>query len=304
MTFEESKQAYQPKVSATISPSVLFSIGEIYQRRTEAGPTRIVGALFGSSQMSSGSTVQIQINQCFVVPHSEVADQISINSDYYKQRTELHKKCYGNQSVIVGWFSVSQDSAAVSEKNTVFIGDSFAREVAVSGNSCFSVHLDLVISADGNIKKSVSVANMSTKTTQSDVAHSVHFKSNETFAGTKYRKAWLFLNNFVVHSVMNADAEQNVIAIPSEADFVSKKIAALKEEMAKLQAFQSKIKAGEVKVDANVAVAIEKNLLAFQELTGPKHKARLEADIAALRGACETVKKQLQTLEEMATYQP
>lgn len=287
MTQEESK--HQSKVSVTISPSVLFSIGEIYQRRTEVGPTRIVGALFGSSQMGSGSSGQILINQCFVVPHSEVADQISINSEYYKQRTELHKKCYGNQSVIVGWFSVSQESAPVSEKNTIFIGESFGREVAVSGNSCLSAHLDLVISANGIIKKTVSIANMSTKSSQSDVPHIVLFKSNETFA---------------VHSILNADADKNIITIPSDAEFISNSIASLKEEMAKLQAFQSKIKTGEVKVDASVASAIEANLANFQELTGPKSKARLEADIAALRGACETVKSQLQILEDMVTYQP
>lgn len=289
MTQEEAKQQHQSKVSVTISPSVLFSIGEIYQRRTEAGPTRIVGALFGSSQMGSGSSGQILINQCFVVPHSEVADQISINSEYYKQRTELHKKCYGSQSVIVGWFSVSQDSVTISDKNTIFIGESFSREVAVSGNSCFSVHLDLVISANGNIKKTVSVANMSTKSSQSDVPHSLLFKSNETFA---------------VHSVLSSGSDQNTIAIPSDAEFITKSIASLKEEMAKLQAFQSKIKAGEVKVDASVASAIEMSLVNFQELTGPKSKARLEADIVALRGACETVKSQLQILEDMVTYQP
>lgn len=179
-----TKEGSQPKVSVTISPSVLFSIGEIYQRRTESGPTRIVGALFGSSQMGSGSSAQIQINHCFVVPHSEVADQISINSEYYKQRTELHKKCYGNQSMIVGWFSVSQDSVIISEKNTTFIGESFGREVAVSSNSCISVHLDLVISANGLIHRTLSIANLSTKSTHSDAPYNVLFQPSETFAGT------------------------------------------------------------------------------------------------------------------------
>lgn len=84
---------------------------------------------------------------------------------------------------------------------------------------------------------------------------------------------------------------------------MSRKIASLKKEMAELQAFQSRIKTGELSVDASIASTIENTLSNFQELTGPKSKARLEGDIAALRSACETVKNQLQILEEMAVYQ-
>jgi hypothetical protein len=110
----------------------------------------------------------------------------------------------------------------------------------------------------------------------------------------------------VVHSVLNSlgsGADNNVIAIPSETEFVSRKIAALKEELSQLQVFQSKIKTGELSVDSGIACTIEKTLFNFQELAGPKSRARLEADIAALRSACETVKNQLQILEEMAVYQ-
>jgi len=181
MTKEERPRA---RVSVTIAPSVLFSIAETYQRRNEASPSRIVGALFGSSQATSTGTA-IHAKQCFIVPHSEVADQISINSEYYKQRHELHKKCYGSQSNIVGWFSMTQDGALIVQKNTAFINDTFGREVSSSGHSPLSIHLNLHISSNGNIERhvTVTVSDASSKTNSPAEEVKIHFQSNEVFAG-------------------------------------------------------------------------------------------------------------------------
>lgn len=169
------------QVAVSIAPSVLFAIGEIYQRRNETVPSRVVGAIFGNQSAEAAS--KIIVSHCFVVPHSEVGDQISINSEYYKQRSELHKKCYGKQSVILGWFSVTQEGAIISEKNTQFINDSFGREVLASGQSGFSIHLNIHVSANGVIERCTEVTELSSKATF-PVSSSVLFKSNEIFAGT------------------------------------------------------------------------------------------------------------------------
>lgn len=151
-----------PSLSLSVAPAVVFSIGEIYQRRSDLSPTRIVGALLGSFRAGS-SNGELHISHAFVVPHSEVADQVAINSEYYKQRLDLHKKGYGSSSTLVGWFSATQDGAVISEKNTAFINDSFAREVA-SGCACpVAIHLNLNISKNGAIEKTATATDVSHK---------------------------------------------------------------------------------------------------------------------------------------------
>lgn len=171
-----------PQADVAISPSVLFAIGEIYQRRSDQSTSRVVGALFGQVQAEDGTSVKINVRHCFAVPHSEVGDQISINSEYYKLRSELHRKCYGKDSLIVGWFSIAEEGAKVSEKNTEFINDSFGREVVASSASQLNVHLALAIGAAG-IKKTVNITDMSSKH-QNAVPASLSCSSHDSFART------------------------------------------------------------------------------------------------------------------------
>jgi translation initiation factor 3 subunit F len=172
-----------PQADVAISPSVLFAIGEIYQRRSDQSTSRVVGALFGQVQAEDdSSSTKINVRHCFAVPHSEVGDQISINSEYYKLRSELHRKCYGKDSLIVGWFSIAEEGAKVSEKNTEFINDSFGREVVASSALPLNVHLSLTIGASG-IKKAVNITDMSSKHQISAPAQ-LSCSSHDSFART------------------------------------------------------------------------------------------------------------------------
>lgn len=172
-------------VNVLVSPSVLFTAGEIYQRRNDSA-LRVVGALMGSCTVKPDSSVDIHIRQCYVVPHSEVADQISINSEYYKQRSELFKKCYGSQQQIVGWFSIGEEGAEIPPSNTGFINDSFGREVSISGaSSGLNVHLDMAISKEGGgFKYGCTVTDVKGKTQSVAASCRVEFKASEAFAGT------------------------------------------------------------------------------------------------------------------------
>lgn len=169
-------------VSFTVAPSVLFSIAETFQRRSDLSTTRVIGALLGNfgSVQSKG---QLHITHSFVVPHSEVADQIAINSEYYKQRLDLHKKGYGNSSMLVGWFSMCQHGASVSDNNTSFINDSFAREVASTGNCPVVAHLSVKIAADGSIERSTTVTDLASKTKLASLTKP-EFSSADSFAST------------------------------------------------------------------------------------------------------------------------
>lgn len=174
-----------PLVDVAVSPSVLFSIGEIYQRRNDLSPSRVVGALFGQVQAEEGNgegSLKINVRHCFAVPHSEVGDQISINSEYYKIRNELHRKCYGKDTVIVGWFSIAGEEAVVSGKNTEFINESFGREVLASSASALNIHLALTVESTG-VKKTITITDMTNKQ-QSSALAKLSCSANDTFACT------------------------------------------------------------------------------------------------------------------------
>lgn len=272
-------------LSVSISPSVVFSMGEIYQRRNEQAPCRVIGALFGSSQ---GGVVSA--TQCFVVPHSEVGDQISINSEYYKNRTELHKKCYGRLSNLVGWFSVTQDGFSVSEKNTHFINELFCREVAASGLSAVSVHFNLHISANGEVKQTSSITEIPTKTFNENVSTQVSFASNETFAAS------------MVAAAVEANPEVDTVEIEKEISFVERKLKQLTEELEQIKALQAKIQSGEMKeVDPAVIEAI-KAALATAPQSLLKAKERLDADSASLLEVCKSIRAQLDILNDLVLY--
>lgn len=273
--------------NVSVSPAVLFSIGEIYQRRNETAPTRVVGALFGAFDSQANG---IQVNHCFVVPHSEVADQISINSDYYKQRSELHKQCYGKQSIIVGWFSITQDGVHISDKNTSFINDTFAREVATSSNSSISIHLNLHVSANGFIKRTTTITDMASKTTGPVEKSAVSFKTNDIFA---------------IHAAadaIEAKPEEAVYKFASEVDFVTKRIAQLKEKLASLEEAQAKIKAGTLQVEPSIAKAIEEALNNNPLKQIVASKAAIEQDAKALRHAFDAIATQLEILDQITLY--
>jgi hypothetical protein len=144
---------------SSLQISVLFSIFNQYQRRSDSCSARVVGALLGSAapaEDNSGS-YQVRFSECFPVPHSEVGEQIAINSEYFKSQMELYKKSFSKDMVLLGWFSIqcagalprNTDSDAFA-KNSDFIRDYFVRETAATG-APIVMFLNIVISADGNI---------------------------------------------------------------------------------------------------------------------------------------------------------
>jgi JAB1/Mov34/MPN/PAD-1 ubiquitin protease len=66
-------------VRCIISPVVLFSILDHYLRRNE-GQSRVIGTLLGS-RSDDGS--EIEIKNCFNVPHNETEDQVCYEAGLY-----------------------------------------------------------------------------------------------------------------------------------------------------------------------------------------------------------------------------
>ncbi|PJF18845.1 Eukaryotic translation initiation factor 3 subunit F [Paramicrosporidium saccamoebae] len=156
-------------VEARLQAAALLSIFEQYQRRSENCPVRLVGAILGSvspaTDDATGSSdnhlFKAEVRHCFPVPHSEFGDQVSINSEYYKSRMELHRKCLGRDSVLLGWYSIQQEGhlpknmdSETFAKNGEFIKESFARETGSTG-APITLNLSITICEDGQIKYEV-----------------------------------------------------------------------------------------------------------------------------------------------------
>lgn len=157
-------------VQVRIQAAATLSISEQYQRRSENCPVRLVGAILGtvkpiSEETSSGAASLNQFvaefRHSFPVPHSEFNEQVSINTEYYRSRMELHKKAFPRDSVLLGWYTIQQEgalpknmTAATFEKNGEFIRDAFTRETGATG-APLTLNLSIVIGSNGTIKYEV-----------------------------------------------------------------------------------------------------------------------------------------------------
>ncbi|KAG4306541.1 hypothetical protein PORY_000529 [Pneumocystis oryctolagi] len=94
-------------INIIVDPIVLFLILDHFLRRNH-GQDRVIGTLLGT-RSEDGS--EIEIRNCFVVPHNENQDQVEVDMEYHKTMYELHRKTNPHE-VVVGWF------ATLSQLNT------------------------------------------------------------------------------------------------------------------------------------------------------------------------------------------
>lgn len=82
--------------SVHVHPVALFSILDHFLRRNDEQP-RVIGTLLGTRTES-----EIEIRNCFAVPHNETAEQVQVDMEYHRTMFDLHQKVNPNE-VIVGW---------------------------------------------------------------------------------------------------------------------------------------------------------------------------------------------------------
>lgn len=97
-------------VEALVEPVVLFSVVDHYSRR-EVGQDFVIGTLLGTEE---GGV--ITICSSFPVPHTEVEDQIALNSDFHATMLALQQRVTP-QHKVVGWYSTGEN---VNENTTLF----------------------------------------------------------------------------------------------------------------------------------------------------------------------------------------
>lgn len=99
----------------------LFSILDHFLRRDASQP-RVIGTLLGTR-----SENEVEIRNCFAVPHSESQDpwQIHLDAEHHRRMLDLHLRV-SPEEVVLGWYSTNPDLNA----NSALIQDHYSRETA------------------------------------------------------------------------------------------------------------------------------------------------------------------------------
>eukprot|EP00123_Amoebidium_parasiticum_P006611 comp17524_c1_seq1/m.17071 comp17524_c1_seq1/g.17071 ORF comp17524_c1_seq1/g.17071 comp17524_c1_seq1/m.17071 type:complete len:283 (-) comp17524_c1_seq1:374-1222(-) len=107
--------AVAPRVK--VRPVVLFAIADHYARREE-GQHRVIGTLLGVARDG-----EVEIRNCFPVPHNETADQVAMNMEFQRTMFELHQKV-NQKEAIVGWYATGTEIT----EHSVLIHEFYGRE--------------------------------------------------------------------------------------------------------------------------------------------------------------------------------
>lgn len=87
-----------------IQAQALFSILDHASRRP-ADQERVIGTLLG---VRSEDGTEVDIRNCYAVPHTETAEQVEVDMDYQKRMLELHLKA-SPKEVLIGWYATSSE---------------------------------------------------------------------------------------------------------------------------------------------------------------------------------------------------
>jgi len=91
-------------VTVIVQPQALFSILDHASRRP-AEQERVIGTLLG---VRSEDGTEVEIRNCYAVPHTETAEQVEVDMDYQKRMLELHLKA-SPKEVLIGWYATSSE---------------------------------------------------------------------------------------------------------------------------------------------------------------------------------------------------
>ncbi|KAF2471687.1 eukaryotic translation initiation factor 3 subunit F [Lindgomyces ingoldianus] len=91
-------------LSVVIQPPAIFSILD-HSLRRPSDQDRVIGTLLGTR---SEDGTEVEIRNCYAVPHTETAEQVEVDMDYQKQMLALHLRA-NPREVLVGWYATSNE---------------------------------------------------------------------------------------------------------------------------------------------------------------------------------------------------
>ncbi|KAF2728875.1 eukaryotic translation initiation factor 3 subunit F [Polyplosphaeria fusca] len=91
-------------LNVVIQPQAIFSILD-HSLRRPVDQERVIGTLLGTR---SEDGTEIEIRNCYAVPHTETAEQVEVDMDYQKSMLALHHRA-NPREVLVGWYATSSE---------------------------------------------------------------------------------------------------------------------------------------------------------------------------------------------------
>ncbi|KAF2231242.1 eukaryotic translation initiation factor 3 subunit F [Viridothelium virens] len=98
-----SQPSTQP-LNVIIQPQAVFSILD-HSLHRNTDQERVIGTLLGTR---SEDGTEVEIRNCYAVPHTETAEQVEVDMDYQKQMLALHLRA-NPKEVLVGWYATSAE---------------------------------------------------------------------------------------------------------------------------------------------------------------------------------------------------
>lgn len=89
-------------LNVIIQPQAVFSILDHAIRRDNPA-TRVIGALLG---VRSEDGMEVEVRNCFAIPHTENEDQVEVDVEYQKAMLALQLKA-NPREVLLGWYTTS-----------------------------------------------------------------------------------------------------------------------------------------------------------------------------------------------------
>lgn len=123
-----------------VHPVALFSILDHFQRRDNSQP-RVIGTLVGTRSES-----EVEVRDCFAVPHGESENpwQIHLDAEHHRRMLELHQRVRPEETVL-GWYSTSPELNA----NSALIQDHYSRETAPHQAIHLTLNTNVADNSDG-----------------------------------------------------------------------------------------------------------------------------------------------------------
>lgn len=92
-------------LNVVVFPQAIFSILDHAIRRDirDTQSTRVIGALLGAR---SEDGLEIEVRNCFAIPHTENEDQVEVDIEYQKNMLSLQLKA-NPREVLLGWYTTS-----------------------------------------------------------------------------------------------------------------------------------------------------------------------------------------------------
>ncbi|RKF64884.1 Eukaryotic translation initiation factor 3 subunit F [Erysiphe neolycopersici] len=98
-------QSTTAPLNVVVFPQAIFSILDHAVRRDirDTQSTRVIGALLG---VRSEDGLEIEVRNCFAIPHTENEDQVEVDIEYQKNMLSLQLKA-NPREVLLGWYTTS-----------------------------------------------------------------------------------------------------------------------------------------------------------------------------------------------------